>query len=597
MQKTLEHPELLFRAVFEAANDAILVLDGELNVLACNRRAEELYGWSGAEMVRKNLRDLRAVETRPLLAEQIRRALLAGAGRWETIHERANGTKIDVEVTTRAFCITGSQRFVHIVRDISLQRRAAAVLRDGERRLRLLVTQLPASLWTMDRSLQFTSITGSLAAKLGLEPSKIVGTKLSAYVAPESLADRAHQNALRGVAGSYLTKFHAHWLECHVEPLLDEAGAICGCVGMAVDVSERTAAEENTRFQASLLEQVRHAIVATDCKGRVTYWSKFAETLYFWSAAEALGRDLVELTFPPESRSHAGEIMAAVVAGKAWSGEFRVRRKDEVSFDAHLICSPLLDRAGQPIGIVGVSFDITVEKNAQDELRRSQAQLRALAERVNAVREDEAKRIARELHDVLGQQLTALKMELALLLDPRFSAPTDARQPSAQVMALVERSIETVQKISGKLRHAHLERLGLAAAMQAELDDFRARAGIRGGTARLDETLEVDDGTAVAVFRIFQESLTNIARHAHATAVHVTLGRQNGKLWLEVRDNGRGCSAALRADGGRLGLLGMRERAQALGGRVQVDSQEGAGTRVTVEIPLCHDEKTRVFAR
>jgi PAS domain S-box-containing protein len=231
---------------------------------------------------------------------------------------------------------------------------------------------------------------------------------------------------------------------------------------------------------------------------------------------------------------------------------------------------------------------VSERKRAEARLRESREQLRNLAARLQSVREEERAHIAREIHDELGQSLTGLKMDLAWLASRLPEDQPWLREKPQDMRRLIDATIQTVRKIATELRPGILDDLGLTAAIEWQAQEFQARTGIACEfISRLEEfPLERDRSTAI--FRIFQETLTNVARHAQATRVSVSLRAHNGSLVLEVRDNGKGVTAEELADPQSLGLLGMRERALLFGGEVSISGQPGAGTTVTAQIPLLH---------
>ena len=210
--------------------------------------------------------------------------------------------------------------------------------------------------------------------------------------------------------------------------------------------------------------------------------------------------------------------------------------------------------------------------------------------RLETAREEERARVARELHDELGQVLTSLKLEFSWLVDQlRNSSPKPGIQLVNRLQALtglIEVSIQSVRHISGDLRPPVLDHLGFVEAMKWEATKFEARTGIRCRVvSRLRHDL-ADRGRSLALFRIVQEALTNVARHAHAGAVHIHV-RQRGKvLTLVVKDNGRGITKAEMSGANAIGLLGMGERARFLGGRVTITGVQGRGTTVSVQVPI-----------
>ncbi len=215
---------------------------------------------------------------------------------------------------------------------------------------------------------------------------------------------------------------------------------------------------------------------------------------------------------------------------------------------------------------------------------------RTLALRLEHAREEERARVARELHDELGQVLTSLKLEFMWLVDQlRNSEPKPGIQlvnKLQSLIGLIEVSIQSVRQISSDLRPAGLDPLGLIAVMQWEATKFQARTGIR---CRLTWSLtsELTDRTRqLALFRILQEALTNVVRHAHAGAVRISVSERGRMLTLAIRDNGCGIAKGALARVESIGLLGMTERARLLGGRVTITGAPGRGTTVTVTAPI-----------
>jgi signal transduction histidine kinase len=224
-------------------------------------------------------------------------------------------------------------------------------------------------------------------------------------------------------------------------------------------------------------------------------------------------------------------------------------------------------------------------ERAEEDLRHSHGQLRALTGRLQSVREEERTHIAREVHDELGQALTGLKLDLSWLA----SRPRGARGLQRKVKAMsaqIDATIQAVRRIATELRPGVLDSLGLAAAIEWQAADFQTRTGIPCETRiEVPEAL-LDQDFSTACFRIFQETLTNIIRHAEATRVAVALTQDGADLVLTVRDNGRGISERDVAHSRSIGLLGMRERAAQVGGKITFQGQPRAGTTVTMRAPL-----------
>lgn len=225
-------------------------------------------------------------------------------------------------------------------------------------------------------------------------------------------------------------------------------------------------------------------------------------------------------------------------------------------------------------------------RNAEEKLRESHEQLRALSIYLQHVREEERTRIAREVHDELGQELTGLKFDLSNLAARLPREHKQFQESIKAMLAQIDAIIQTVRRISTELRPSVLDDLGLAAAIEWQTHEFQTRTGLQSRITLDVQTPVIDQELNTAFFRIFQETLTNVMRHANATKVEVRLAEEMGKLVLEVKDNGRGITEAQMASNRSIGLLGMRERAVLLGGEFHIRGVAGKGTFVTVRIPL-----------
>jgi signal transduction histidine kinase len=247
---------------------------------------------------------------------------------------------------------------------------------------------------------------------------------------------------------------------------------------------------------------------------------------------------------------------------------------------------PIKDKSGDIINVIQVTRNITERKKAEEELRSSREQLRNLSTYLQSAREQERTNIAREIHDELGQALTALKMDLSWLLKKLPKAPKRVLAKIKSMSKIVAMTIRTVQRISAELRPGLLDDLGLIAAIEWESGEFQNRTGIKCTLDLGPDDIILEQDRSTAIFRIFQETLTNVARHADATNVQVSLKKNNGNLVLKVSDNGKGITERQIVDSKSFGLVGMRERAFVFGGKVDINGIMMEGTTVIVTIPF-----------
>ena len=254
--------------------------------------------------------------------------------------------------------------------------------------------------------------------------------------------------------------------------------------------------------------------------------------------------------------------------------------------------TPFRKPNGELVGIVEDYKDISERKHAEEELRQSRRRLRELASYLESAREKERIRIAREIHDELGQALTVLKMELYWCIQ-RISADDKILLEKAKALPqLVDESVHMVQRIASELRPGLLDNIGLSAAMEWQTTQFQERTGLECDIICEPHDIVLDQTISTTVFRVFQEALTNVARHAVATRVEITLKKGSGAIELEVCDNGRGITEKEISDPKSFGLMGIRERVHSLGGEVKISANNDEGTTIGIRIPLSEDEES-----
>ena len=236
--------------------------------------------------------------------------------------------------------------------------------------------------------------------------------------------------------------------------------------------------------------------------------------------------------------------------------------------------------------VLSIARDITERKQAEEKLKRTSKLLRELATHLQSIREEERTMIAQEIHDELGQVLTALKIQVSLLANKLDKNQQPLKEKINSLSDMIDASVESVQKISSKLRPGILDELGLIAAIEWQTEEFEKMTNIKCSLVLPGEELLLEKNKSTAIFRIFQEALTNIARHAKATQTSISLLQHQSIIYLEIQDNGRGITQEQEKDFNSLGIHGMKERAMVFNGQVYVEGITGKGTIVKVEIPI-----------
>ncbi len=285
-----------------------------------------------------------------------------------------------------------------------------------------------------------------------------------------------------------------------------------------------------------------------------------------------------------DRRSYLDSLAASAADMKAWNWEGRIWIEKWKDIKWINLRSTPRALPGEGLQWEGIMTNITQSKLEQGEIKRSRAQLAELSAHVETVKENERTRIAREIHDDLGGNLTAIKMALALVRKRLPAGDTALAEKTDYVDALVDRTIEAIHRISVDLRPGILD-FGIVAAINWQAREFEKQFGIP-CRVNTKKEIELHPDQATALFRIFQEALTNIGKHAQATRVEVHLVRSNRNVRLEVIDNGRGIAGNDRLKPKSFGIRGMIERASALGGQLSVSAVSGGGTEVALKIPL-----------
>lgn len=386
--------------------------------------------------------------------------------------------------------------------------------------------------------------------------------------------------------------------------------------------------ENEERLRVLIQDVQEYAILQLDKQGNIVSWNAGAERLEKYRADEIIGKHF-SIFYPEEDVEKGkpeGRLAEAAEKGQSTAEGWRIR-KDGSRFWANVVITALRDSNGQLRGFTKVTRDMTewrereeeltkakellelrVEQRAtvlarvnhelrmeiaerqraEEQLRTSLDQLRALAGRLQTIREAERTSISREIHDEFGQACTAIKMDLAIIRRRLPKQQTKLREKVDSTLTLVDSTIASLRRVASELRPTALDDLGLPAALEVQAQEFEGRTGISCRLLLPDEPIELDTEKSTAVFRIFQESLTNVARHAQATQVRARLEKKPNEMIFEVSDNGIGFEPEKVGARKSLGIVGMQERAILLKGELKIVGVPGAGTTLQLKIPLEH---------
>jgi PAS domain S-box-containing protein len=370
--------------------------------------------------------------------------------------------------------------------------------------------------------------------------------------------------------------------------LLVGISLLCGLWAVAVWGGRSDLSEARL---ASIVDSAMDGIITVDAAQRVVLFNHAAEKMFGVSAEDAIGGPLerfIPQRFRAAHHKHVEEFGRTGATSRRMGDAMTLwaLRADGTEFPIDASISQGGDAARHFYTVI--LRDVTRRKLFEDTLRQQQQELRELSARVQEAREEEKTRIARELHDELGQLLTALKMDLAWLRE-RLPAQERALAERAESMsALLDRTVSSSRRIASDLRPLMLDDLGLADATQWLVEDFGKHSGIRLELrgAQTEALGSLSKGAATAVYRAIQESLTNIARHSGARNAWIVMAQENGSLHVEIEDDGRGIGEGDMAKARSLGLKGMRERVAYYGGSLEVGPAPRGGTRLRLRVPI-----------
>ncbi len=351
-----------------------------------------------------------------------------------------------------------------------------------------------------------------------------------------------------------------------------------------------TDSEKRYRLLADNL--VDHVFVL-DLEGNTKFVSPFAKTLLGYSEEEA-DNWVVGWNVTPASLEAGAKVFKKIFtysknenqnSSKYWSLQTETTKKDGSTVWTESDIRLLRDTNDQPIGILGIARDITERKRAEGALKQSESQLRLLSRRILEIQEEERSRIARDLHDQLGQDIVYLKMK-AIMLAEQLGGDSAMHNQVKELVELAEQLQISSHRIAVDIRPGMLDNLGLAKAVQWYAEEFERRTGISCIVDTSAAQMEVPPTIATAAYRILQEALTNVSKHANASQVEVEVITEAETIILSISDDGIGFEHKSILTEGALGLLGMQERAQLADGKLTVSSSPGKGANITVILPL-----------
>ena len=490
------------------------------------------------------------------------------------------------------------------VRDITKQKKAEIAIRQSEEVRRLVMNAALDAIICIDLNGNITVWNAQAEKMFGWSEEEVKGKDVSEIIIPLKYRERhkkGMQHYFKTGEGPVLNKLlelsaldregKEFPIELSIVPVQQRNNKFfCAFIR---DITLRKKAEEALRTAHERLvfhiENAPLGFIEWNNKLELKSWSKRAEEIFGWNEEEfmAIQGDHYGTVYE-EDRPNMVEIGRQLMSGEV--ERITIQHRNYTKSGKVIWCewynSVLKNEEGEVLTVLSLVKDITSRKKAEDMLQKSYEDIRELASHLQDVREEERTSMAREIHDELGQQLTGFKMDIFWLNRKIDPVDKEIKDKIKSTLELIDAAIKTVRRISTDLRPSILDDLGFITAMEWQSDEFERRSGVKVSFEKKINEITLSPKTSIALFRIYQELLTNVARHANATEVRSSVYMNNEHLCLSVADNGVGFDVENISSKKTLGLLGMRERTLLLQGTYDIQSTPGKGTTIVIAVPF-----------
>ncbi|MCW3106895.1 MAG: domain S-box protein [Segetibacter sp.] len=544
------------------------------------------------------------------VAHSHERAISKRKGHWEILEDpeikeikeelKNKNYELEQKVIERTRQLKFTNR--ELLNEISERKKAEDALRKSQDSIRLIIDTIPVMTWTLgadgnvdflnQRWLDYTGISmeEEIENPMGIvHPEDRTGVieKLSATLVAGKPSE--YEMRLRRADGEY------RWFLLRAAPLRDELGSVVKWYGVCFDIEDKKRAENELQLTYQRLsyhvENTPLAVIEWDKDLFIKRWSTHAEEIFGWTASEALGKNMYDPAFSiiykedvPEVNIIAEQLIKGIVDRNLSLN--RNYTKDGNVIYCEWYNSVLRDEQGNAITILSLIHNVTERKKTEETLQQSYEEIRRLTEHLQKIREEERIHIAREIHDELGQQLTAIKMDVAWIDKKTPVETTDIKRKLKNIIGLLDGSNQSIRRILSELRPRILDDHGLLEAVEWLSRQFSATTGIPVKCTTPEKDIKVQEQIATCLFRVCQEALTNITRYALAKNVSISISIIEKDIILIIEDDGIGFDAASVQNKKSFGILGMKERVLSLRGKFELVSLPGKGTKITVSLPL-----------
>lgn len=589
---------LFMQFSLNSAADSVFWMSSDAQFFYANDAACQNLGYSRQELLTMTVHDIDPNFPKKAWPDHWKDVKSKGSFTFESNHQKKDGMIFPVEISVNYLEFMGKEYNCAFVRDITERKRIEKELRESEERFKSVFDNTMIGLYRTTPDGQILMVNPTLL-------------KMLAYSSLEDLAKRNleeggyapnyprsnfkqimnKQGEIRGLESAWTKKDGSILLISeNAKAIRDEKGEIIYFEGTVEDISFRKAAEEKLKnseeLYRELVDKAEIAILIDDTEGSIQFANMKAAELYGYSVEELKNQSIQSLVHPEDfvmvQRFHENRLQGKKAPSKY---VFRGIRKDGSIRLVEIDAVPH-KKEESVLGTRLYLRDITKQKQMEEEILQSREQLRNLALHLQAVREEERALAAQEIHDELGQSLAALAMDISWLHKKILPEQKELSEKLDNMKRLTTDTIREVKRIYSELRPSLLDDLGLVSAIEWYLEQFRSRTGIECFLEAVPVEFTLAPDRSTAMFRILQQSLINVDKHAEATKVAVSLKQSSNNLELVIKDNGKGIKKEKIDDSRSFGLIEIKERVRDLRGDFKVSGSPGKGTKVKVVIPL-----------
>jgi PAS domain S-box-containing protein len=525
--------------------------------------------------------------------EKVRKVIEGRGSTWQDAYRYLKSDGTYLHFLDRGFILRDNEgkayKMIGSMVDMTPVYEAQRKISESEEKYRTLVEQAVDAIALYDAGGRILDVNTGSVQLLGYEKEELMKMSLADILTPEEIKVKpvrydvlrqgestVKQRNMRRKDGSVIQT------EVRSQQLPD--GRFLSVIR---DLTERLKAQQQIEKEKELSDSIISSLPGVfyffDHTGKFLRWNKKFEAVTGYTGEEISGMHPLDF-FEGDDKQHISTRIAEVFEKGISDAEAYFVTKAGEKIPYYFTGASIINEG--VLCLLGTGIDISDRKKAELELETSYAAVRKLTEYLQNVREEERTHIAREIHDELGQQLTVLKMDVSWL-NKKIPEPDDAiRQKMQELLMMLDETVRTVRRISSELRPSLLDDLGLTAALEWQLKEFEKRSGIKTNFEAPESEIRLPNNVKTAFFRIFQESLTNVARHSEAKSVLVSLGFREDKFVLSIIDDGKGFDRQKMAEKRTLGILGMQERTSMIGGSYNITGKPGKGTTVEVAISL-----------